>query len=1029
MGIPSSDNSPHRGKAPRLPSNNMNDTPSPLTREEYNSTIVSAVDKAKGTDPFTPVIVLCAATALDDVTAAVASSPTPYANVEVTSLDNLLHTAARQLGRKPLQRRDVANEVADLLRDDAPQSTVFHDKRLNNSAATLEGMTDAVFELANVPPAWRELHKGITLPQASAQMTDSVLARLKASVYTYPEAVDAAVAYVSERSLIVVGNLRTDARAEWALDRLTQNSVHVTFDGSTPFVERASLVAETDEAKFVAHGVAKAVDQGANLHELAVAYCNESQLPYLTQAFDDAGISYSAPSTEVWSQEPYFRALVTLLRLDPSEMNRRDLTMLLSTGALERKKTDVEVPSLFAFDAVSRNSAQQFYSGEDWNTPFRDEQVEQRATPVVRWVNHLSGVLTQMWTATSWPEFADRFADAAGKTLRPARLTEVIYRDELLRTLRRQHGAVSRLRAFEAVAPLFEQPQPTHHTGLVRIGPLESLAGRCLHTAFIVGALDDALPGSITPSATTTFEQTNSDAMQFISRRRQAFTAALTSAQRVIITHPRSHQDGSGSTQPSQWASTAGLASLGLTATPYNDFAHIDGAQTEEPVKTKAGVSVLPQWSSMLMQGMVSPLTSVEESMIQTAQGTVHDRIARYRDIMHFREEGAHGNAPGAEFNGYTGMDFTNEVFGADISNSRLEAFARSPLFFFLERILDSHVLEDKVSTMRVEATEGGTLYHSILEAWTRDVLIPAGEDVAEASWWEQVARPALEAIVDDALAKMRSERVNAAVWQGFSTTVRRDIEAWFQQERTEILGEGWRPIGAEVPFGVNHGENTARTSPTIDVPTAAGTTASISFNGIIDRVDYKIAESTDSSDSYVTLRITDYKTGSKWKTLGSVIDAKQPTGSEQDGYYFQLALYGSALYEHFVRGAANDNAGVAARAPESAEPWSAPIAEALEGLPKVRDVQSRYWYLQAPTVEQAHISLDITEDVIEVLRDNLAHIYGHIAAGTFPPHAIKTHWTDQSMLRIGMEQYDSVTEALTEHEVIPLALRTDAEN
>lgn len=971
-------------------------------RERYAAAIGGAVARAKAGDPLAPVTVICGDWAMDDVLVALTQPGEPLINVEVTPLGRFITTAARGLGRKPLQREDVAREVSRMLADDAP-ATVFHAKHLNTSPATQEGLTDAIFELAALPPQWREAHGGQGLPANVAKLAQTVLERTREDCYTYPEAVEAAARGAAKRSVIVAGDVALDAKAQWAIEQLGEAVERVELGGALPKIERATFVAERDEAKFVASEIARAVEQGAALSELAVGCCDDTQIEAVARALSEAGISHRAPEDKTWAQDPYFRAVASLIRLDPEEMNRRDLAALLATGAA------ADAPWINTFDQVTRDDKLQFYAGADWDKDWRagfddrgDPGRAERVEEVVGWVHALRADLEALWASESWPGAAAALRGIAERRLRKPRGTESLFLAEVCGRLAELRGQVAQQRALDAVSGLYDRAQPQQSKGLVAVGPLASLAGRELHTAFIVGALDDTLPGSITPSATITAAQSHDSAEEFLGRRRRAFTAALASAPRVVVTNPRSHQDGSGATRPSQWVTQRGLRELSL---PVPEGAAFDVAEH-------------PQSEAMLIEGTLTALTDEDALLIDAAAGDFDPETERYSAIMGYRDAGAHGDEEGAEFNGFTHTDLRARFFDKDVSNSALESFTKSPLLFFIDRILGAYELPDEVHTLDVDARERGTHFHEIFEAWTNEVLLnPASPpDYDSEAWWESDAKPRLDAIVDRQLASSRSARVNDAVWFSFEDTVRRDVARWFAREEAELRA-GWRPIAAELAFGTNPYDGTTHPSPYIEVAAPGGAAARMTFNGKIDRLDFLAV-----SGEPTVLRITDYKTGRQYSNVKSAL-ADGPTGSaEKNKYYFQLALYGGLLHRRFVEEARGD-----------VTTWFPEVAQAIGALPPVGEVQARYWYFQETKASEGEqlgvVSETIDEAVLATLEANLTYIYQFITAGVFPPHAIDAHWVETRELKVGAAQYEAVTEALAEQELIPLRIDADPED
>lgn len=956
----------------------------------YGERIREAVRQAQAGNPLTPVTVLCGSSAMDDVLVALTEPGEPLLNVEVATLPLFVTTAARTLGRKPLQRADVSREVGLLLAD-AASPTVFHTKHLNTSPATHRGLTDAILALSALPPQWRGLHGGEELPGVVEKLARTVLERTAATCYTYPEAVEAAAQAATRRVVVVVGDIALDALSEWTLGQLG-DIARVDGGEFARAIERATFVAERDEAKYVASAIADAVGAGAQLAELAVGCCDETQIAAVSRALEEAGISHRAPSSATWAQNAYFRALTGLVRLDPEEMNRRDLAGLLGTGALDG------APWLNAFDQITRDDRLQFYAGTDWDRQPQglSEDRAAQAAEVLGWVRGLRSALRRVWSSPSWPAAAAELRQLAEDRMREPRGIEATYLDAACEALAGLHGAVERGRAVDALLPLYDNPQPAAGGGLVAVGPLESLAGRNLHTAFIVGALDDTLPGSITPNPTITAAQSHTSAEEFLGRRRRAMQAALRSAPRVVITNPRSHQNGSGATQPSQWVSARGLRAL--------------GAEVKE-----LGVEHFPQAEAMLADGTLAVLSDFDQLIVNAAAGNPGEDALRYRAIMGYRDAGAYGDEEGAEFNGFAGdagSAVGREFFASDISNSALESFTASPLLFFIDHILKSYALPDEVHTLAVDAREGGSLFHAIIEAWTNEVLLnPASPpDYDSEDWWADAKRR-LDAIVSRELQQAGSERVNEAVWFSFEDATRRDVERWYAAEKAE-LKLGWRPIAAELAFGANRFDGTEFPSPYIDVPGAGGATERITFNGKIDRVDYRSRPGQPTE-----LRITDYKTGKQFNTVKSLL-AAGPTGeAEKNDYRFQLALYGGLVHRRFVEDASGDVLA-----------WFPEVADALAGLPPVGAVEARYWYVQEKAgpddaVPAGAVSITIDDAVLATLETNLGRIHSYITAGVFPPHALNASWVEQREVRVGRAQYEAVTDALAERALIPLSI------
>lgn len=918
-----------------------------MTLSPYAAALLNAVDTVQADDPLAPVTVLCPTPAFDDVVAALATGG-PRLAVDVVTLDMMLNRAARdQESRTLLQRSDVAAFVAAALAEGAAP-TPFHDAQLHTSAATHEALTSAIFELLNSPTEWRVQHGDARLPKTVTDLAERAAAHFHDSRFTFPDAVTAAAA--SHRgALLTVGACSHDARTEWALAQFPY-ATPVELPDLCEQTERVSLISEPDEAAFVTGRILDAVAAGTPLHAIAVAYCDNAELAYLTHALDTAGIPYHSPAREVWAQDNAFRALHALLTLRPDEMHRHQLVELLSTGEVANS------PGLRAFDAGSRDRLGTALTGRDWDavlataarqatdgTPDR-ERIPERSITAARWVVGLREVLTPLWETKSWETFAAAFREVAGTVL-SAQSQLATFLDPLCEQLEAQQGTPSQERALEIASAFAARPARATTTGVLAVGPLETLDGRNLQLAFITGTTDAALPGTLHPSATLTQAQQQTTPEQFLARRRVTLAAALRASKSVVLTRARSGIGGGGLTEPSTWL-------------------------TEEEARIDA---LYPALTS----GERTPTSTAELALANALASSPSERAARYARIMRARQTGEAG-----EFNGYTGSNIGLHTLRKPISSSALEGFTKSPLAFFIQRVTGNWILADDAAEMEVAASDTGTILHAVFERWTNEVWLdnPARPARYADLDWDGEARAVLERILSEELAARRTDQVNPLVWETFAAQALADVRSWLEDEQGEAEN-GWTPLAAEFAFG------NAEDEPAASLPLPERG-VELPVKGYADRVDYKV------NDGAVILRVTDYKSG-KGKTTKSYVNQSTPTGQVKDGaphYYFQLALYGYIVRTLAATGNPSE------LFPGGPTAWPGDITE----------VRARYWFFR--DTDTPHVEITVDDEAVKALQTNLSNVYRYIEEGAFPPHAIPERWASDERLRLGTANYNALT-------------------
>ncbi len=923
--------------------------------------LLDEVAQIRSVSPTQHITVLCGAHARNDVVAALAAQG-PWLNIDVVTISMYIATAARTLSpRAPLDRATVAHEVNTLLRTDAAP-TVFHQHDLNDVAATRESLTNAVWEYLSLPEEQRTLDADsadatIELPLAVQRMALAVAASTAPRFFTPAEARAHAAEQGKDETIVVAGDIAFDTGDAWLLAQLKPTVTAFGPEQVEDHIRAASFVAENDEATYIATQASAALARGVPLHAMAVAYGSDSVLPYLHTALRRAHLPFAAPSPHTVSETPAARAVAILLRIEPERMSRRDLSDLLDTGVVA---TDI---SSFAFEQATRGFGPQLFAAEDWTAPLpaglKDWQRD-RMAQAQQWVQALRADLDRVWNQSSWND-----VDVALRQLLAAHIRndQRGAAEAALLALAPLEGPVHQTTAVEAINDFLENSLPDVNEGLLRVGPLESVAGRDLTHVFIAGATDAALPGTLTSSPTFTAAQTGVDSAAFLDRRRRALDAALTAAAHVFVTYSRTHVDGSGASSASLWIPVAA-----------EDFGPVHALQSA---------------------GQMPLLDELDAAILRAQAGELTPETQRYLAIASAREAGIQ-----TPYTGYIGSDAALRVFEKPLSASALETFTASPQLFFLERVAGGRILPDQGESVDIEAHERGTIYHHIFETFVREMWLDNEKRPSEykdLDWdgsGKDSAKDAMQKIVEQELAVARPLRVNTASWEAFASRVRRECAAWLRAERLDAEN-GWNPLGVEVSFG-----------PTDKAPNAAPLVialpngGSMSFRGSIDRVD--VSHNTDGS---INVRVTDYKSGKS--KYSKHIDQDHPTGGEDKGYKFQLALYGET-----VRAALGRDGGAQSE-------LLSPLRTELDGMVSLT---ARYWFFLDE--EEQIVSIDVTDSVHDTLVDNLSAIYDYVQRGEFPAYDLSgMPFKSDALIRLSVENSLTESTALSAAGFTPLSL------
>ena len=266
----------------------------------------------------------------------------------------------------------------------------------------------------------------------------------------------------------------------------------------------------------------------------------------------------------------------------------------------------------------------------------------------------------------------------------------------------------------------------------------------------------------------------------------------------------------------------------------------------------------------------------------------------------------------------------------AVVSPTRLETWARSPHDYFMQQILRVEIPELPEEVYELSALDRGSLVHSALDDFMREVLTrPAGAPEGDTPWSEADRARLRE------MGEARCDEYEAAGLTGRRVFWRRDRQRLladldrFLMEDTDVRGEhGLTTIATELRFGFRDDSG-----PPIGIELSDGRV--LRFRGAADRVD--------RADNGM-LWVLDYKTGRSF--------ALDDHDSTSGGSRLQLPVYARAARASF------------------GEPTTA--------------VGAAYWFVSTKG-EFRWAELELNEDVEARFDEVLRAIVDGIERGVFP--------------------------------------------
>lgn len=676
-----------------------------------------------------------------------------------------------------------------------------------------------------------------------------------------------------------------------------------------------TVVSVSDPEEEIRSAVAAIVDQardGVALDRMAILYpAPEPYARILHDHLTAAAIPYNGHAVRPLSDRVLGRWLLDLLALDEQGCSRPALMHLLNgvpmsgrdgrrvaAGAWERTSREAGVVrgrcdweaklASFAADARRRSDLER---AQDEPRQWRLDQLSRTAgtaDDLRGFVQQLFGRLDAAGAMTTWSQLAAWCKDMAARYL-GTEATRHTWPDAERVAADRVEAALDRLAGLDTVGSpanmeLFGRTlQLELDSDLGRVGQLgrgvlvgtvSSALGVDLQAVVVVGLAEGVLPTRPRDDSLLPDGERAAAAGELRLRRghtgveHRHLLAALASARRRVLVHPRGDQRRSMERSPSRW---------------LLDSCQVLGDGRRELPDDAAWHQVVPSFASRI-DALEFPATDQEyrlgalAGVVGTRQLARHPTVTADGVLRRGVELLAHrGGGTFTRFDGdlSTVAERLPSPAHGDriISPSALETWLTCPHAYFMQYVLRVQPVENPEEVLELDALERGSLLHGVLEEWLKQQL--SGSLPTPDTPWPPQARELMRRLAEAACEAVEARGVTGhpLLWRRDRTRLLVDLERFVDHDDARRAKLRLTPLAAERPFGLDG-------TPPVTVDLADGRTVRI--RGRIDRIDR-------TEDGGIV--VTDYKTGgmSRYSDLSD----GQPLG---DGTKLQLGLYGLAV-------------------------------------------------------------------------------------------------------------------------------------
>ncbi len=167
------------------------------------------------------------------------------------------------------------------------------------------------------------------------------------------------------------------------------------------------------------------------------------------------------------------------------------------------------------------------------------------------------------------------------------------------------------------------------------------------------------------------------------------------------------------------------------------------------------------------------------------------------------------------------------------VSPTRLESWARSPHDYLMQQVLRVDIPELPEETYELSHLDRGSLVHSALDEFLREVLARPGGAPAPGAAWTAPDRARLREIAEVLCAQYEADGLTGrrVFWHRDRQRLLADLDRFLTRDGEERAEHGLTTIATELRFGFG-----ADSGPAVEVALSDGRT--LRFRGAADRVD-----------------------------------------------------------------------------------------------------------------------------------------------------------------------------------------------
>jgi ATP-dependent helicase/nuclease subunit B len=646
----------------------------------------------------------------------------------------------------------------------------------------------------------------------------------------------------------------------------------------------------TREAREAVRGCIAWANEGIGFHEMAIVYRHgEEYRGLIDQMLREAGIPAYLHEGTPLSERALGRQALALLELIDTQLPRAQVMQFIADGRFPQETWDryggISGPS---WDALSRQAGV-VQGPEQWAERLgllrdglktrlsEDEDQPQWLLRRIEEIDRLTAFIADFTAAiarrpgsASWGEqlaylsglFSSYLKDAEGLTAALATLADLDALEQPVsaeRFLQVVRAAIEGLR----VSDVTDERQGAFARRGVNVLDVNSLRHLSFRAVAIVGLVERSFPPPPRQDPLLLDDERevlrNSSAFDLPLRARGAdgealqFALAVGAAQeRLQLSFARAQSAGGRGQLPSRF---------------FRDAAR---ALTGEPVRA-ARIDELPEWlfrrvsARQLASEDQSRALSIQEyergllearprlgsALLARTSSTVERALAAQTARWRTRELTAYDGVLGAEH-----LTSLLARVGPEraLSPTALEAYAKCPYHFFLEKVIGLRELEEPEEIERIDALSRGSLIHRILQRFLEGL---AGKRPSLKRRSSDLAELRRIALGECAAVELRGLTGYPALWRHDRQSLLEDLDSWYDVELADPEAGLYDNAAFEVRFG--HAWADEETSAmSIDDPIEIDADgAHLRLTGRIDRLEW----SSDGS----RMRVIDYKSGSTW--------------------------------------------------------------------------------------------------------------------------------------------------------------------